>query len=192
MTQAELVVAFNDEVGDASSIFTASEVARWFNVGQSRLEYFRFVNVGLAWIAGDVSVNLPADFANVERFLLAPGVVDQGWMAEGDKLWKANYAGATAAGNMTMWYWAFWPAISAISSSFCPAICDAACVYYALHRAYRKLASNRSLFKRYSVLLGANAVSVAEIEAASQAYYEDFLLTKEDFPLRAPAGFYED
>jgi hypothetical protein len=69
---------------------------------------------------------------------------------------------------------------------------DYACLYYALHRFFRKLASNRVQYKRYSTLLGANAVSVADLQQESDRLLQDYFDARADDAPQHPAGFYAE
>lgn len=68
---------------------------------------------------------------------------------------------------------------------------DYACLYYALHLFYKRLASNRAFYKRYSTLVGANSVTMGDLQNEADRYYQEFLDAREDFtPL--PAALYHN
>jgi len=67
---------------------------------------------------------------------------------------------------------------------------DYACMYYALHRFYKKLASNRAFYKRYATLVGQNAVSLSDLQQESDPVLPRLLDSREDLEPEAPAYFY--
>ena len=68
---------------------------------------------------------------------------------------------------------------------------DYACINYMLSRFYKKLSSNRAFYKRYATLVGQNAVSMADLQAEADRYYQDFLDAREETKRVAPAFSYE-
>jgi len=68
---------------------------------------------------------------------------------------------------------------------------DYACINYMLSRFYKKLSSNRAFYKRYATLVGQNAVSMADLQAEADRYYQDFLEAREETKRVAPAFSYE-
>lgn len=82
------------------------------------------------------------------------------------------------------------PVGNGVVGSSLSAIADVACLYYALHRFYRLLASNRSYYKRYATLQGANSVSMGELQAEADRYYQDFIDARADMEPLPVAAFY--
>jgi hypothetical protein len=198
-TEATFLLAFDEEAGDAASLATTTEKDRWFNQGMHRLGKWKGYSTALTWAAGDKTESLPQNFIQVYRLVYDTGIADQpwyvfgtGWGTAGKQLIIRDPAGASAAGTATLYYWGYWPDMSATVASELPPDLDAGCLYYALHRFFRKLASNRVQYSRYSTLLGANAVSVADLQNESDRLLQDYLDTRADDSPAQPAGFYEE
>lgn len=179
-TQAEILVAFNEEMGDAATLFSTSEITRWFNDGQARLEQYKGKSTDLTWAAGDRTLALPADFALIDCLAYNDGVEEQAWEQHDKNLIIKDSAGATASGTARLYYWARYPDITGAVPSELARDADAACVYYALSRGFRKLSANRALYKRYSTLLGANAVTMEDLRRMCDELYEDYVEAKQN------------
>jgi hypothetical protein len=68
---------------------------------------------------------------------------------------------------------------------------DYAIIYFMLSRFYKKLSSNRAFYKRYATMVGQNAISMADLQAEADRYYQDFLDAREETKRVAPAFSYE-
>lgn len=191
LTSATIQTAFNEEAGAASSLTTPTEIERWWNEGQARLNRHFESSTSLVWAAGALEVALPADFVSISKLDYAPGQSWQDWRVFGRKLVLDDRNGATAASTgTTLYYWAERPDLTAGAPSIGTKQEDYACLYYALSRFYRKLASNRVVYTRYSTLLGANAVSVSDIQNEADRLLQDFIDARADLPPLQPAGYY--
>lgn len=191
MTGTAIATAFGEEAGDASSLATNAEIWRWFSEGQARLNRYLEKSTTLAWSAAALTVALPADFVSISKIDYDSGVTDQPFRIFGRSLIIDEPEGASADGTARLHYWAERPEIDAgadVSVGILQE--DYACVYFALHRFFRKLASNRVQYKRYSTLLGANAVSVADLQNESDRLLQDFRDARADLPQPPPASFY--
>lgn len=181
-TQAQIKTAFDEELGDSAGLFTLNETTRWFNDGQARLEWYRPQMSTLSWTAGALTVALPADFALADKLVLNSGVADEGWEQHGTTLHHPDSTGASAAGQGRLFYWAYWPDVDGANPSLMPRGADAACIYYAISRAYAKLSGSRAYYKRYATMLGANAVGMEDLRRLADEAYEDFVEAKADLP----------
>ncbi len=191
MVATLIATAFNEEAGDAASLASDTEKWRWFSEGQSRLGRYIEDSAALTWAAGATTVALPSDLILIDRLNYADGVNREGFRVFGRELVIDDPSGASDAGAATLYYWSERPVIdSSGDTSVGTQQEDWACIYYALHRFFRKLASNRVQYRRYSTLLGANAVSVADLQAESDRLLQDFIDARADLPPIAPATFY--
>lgn len=192
-TQATFLTAFDEEAGDAATLSVSAEKTRWWNEGQSRLPRHReMISSDIDWTAGDVTIALPTDFVDLERFIYADGSPIQDWRVFGKNLVLYVPTGATADGSAIVHYWGEWPDLASGQASLLPGRLDYACLYYALHRFFRKLSSNRALYNRYSTLLGANAVTMADLQAQSDRSLQDYLDARSDDVPPNPSGFYAE
>jgi hypothetical protein len=189
-THTDLDSAFDSEAGDVASIATSSQKQLWFNEGQARLLRFKPSTDDVVWVTGDRSLALPADFIQLDRVVYDESVRHQGWVVFGGDLVIHEPDGATADGSARLYYHADWPKISDTVASALSSIGDIACLYYALHRFYRLLASNRAYYKRYATLQGANAVTVGELQGEADRYYQDFIDTRADLEPLPASSFY--
>lgn len=189
-SDTDLQTNFDAEAGDVASIATAAQKRLWFNEGQARLLRFHAQNADLTWAAGDRSVSLPAGFVQLDKLVYDDSSRPEPFRVFGSELVIDHPDGACAAGGARLYFWAEWPQLTAVVNSSLSAIGDTACLYYALHRFYRLLASNRSYYKRYATLVGANAVTVGELQAEADRYYQDFIDSRADLEPLPAAAFY--
>ena len=192
LTQAEIFEAFSDEAGDAASLSSEAQVARWFNVGQARLGWYRIVEDELTWAEGDTTLALPADLFSVEQLLYPQSAGEDRWEPRNGSLVIEDYDGAQAAGSLKLWYRAYWPDVDTDSASELPRLADAACVAYALSRFFKKLVANRALYNRHATLVGQNAVSPDDLAAAAEEHYQDFIDLRADLPGEPAAIFHRE
>lgn len=190
-TQAEIKTAFDEEAGDASSLADVTEVTRWFNDGMARLGWLKPKTAVLTWAADARSVALPTDFASLDRLSFDEGVSAQPWEQFGTLTLEIEDAqGASSAGTAKLYYWAYWPDVTDSVDSALPRVGDAACLYYALSRFYKKLCSSRALYKRYATLLGQNAVTFDDLASQAEVWFNEYLDAKNDLPQSPMASFY--
>jgi hypothetical protein len=190
MTQAQLVLAFQEEAGDVTSLASTIEITRWFNAGQARLLRKFEKTADITWAAAVRSVALPADFVQMRKLVLAAETVGEEWQQFGDELVIDHHDGASAAGGARLYYYAEWPDVTDSVSSSLTKVEDVACLHYALSRFYKKLSSNRAYYKRYATLVGANAVSERDIQDEADRWYNDFLDAREDVKPPPPESYY--
>lgn len=189
-TDAILQENFDAEAGDMATIATDAQVRLWFNEGQARLLRFKASHEDITWTEGDRSIALPAGFVQTDKIVWDDSVRPQVFRVFGNELVIDCPTGASADGSARLYYWSEWPQITDADDSELSAMGDTACLYYALHRFYRLLASNRSYYKRYATLVGANAVTMGELQAEADRYYQDFIDTRADLEPLPAAAFY--
>lgn len=187
----DFIVAFDAEAGDIASLAVAASKIQWFNEGQERLNQWHPDFVDVAWQGGDRSVDLPADFVELSAVVYDEGAMVQDWRVWGQTLVIDDSNGATGAGSARVFYWAeFAPMTVATLATQLSRAQDFACLYYALHRFFKRLSSNRAFYKRYATLVGQNAVTMSDLQQESDRYYQDFLDAREDLKPEPPAFHY--
>lgn len=174
-----------------SGLSTAAQELLWFNEGQSRLNKYRPRTQDITWALADRSVNLASDFVSLQKLVTTSGNIAQPWRVFGQTLVLDDSDGASEAGGGRVYYWAEWPEMTAAVDSSLPLALDYACLYYAVSRFYKLLSSNRAYYKRYATQVGANAVSMSDLQQEADRYYQDFLDAREDHRPEPPAFFFE-
>lgn len=182
--------AFTQEAGDASSLADATEIRRWWNEGQQRLLRYLESEDDISWSAGDLEVTMDTRIVAIDRLDYDLGVARQNFRLFGYNLIVDNPLGATADGTARLYYWATRDPLVDGGTSVGSELEDYACIYYALHRFYRKLVSNRVHYARYSTLLGANAIAVGDLQAESDRLLQDFTDARSELPPLQPASFH--
>lgn len=191
-SQADFVTSFDAQAGDVASLATTAQKTLWFNEGMHRLGHFRPRKdaTGLSWTAADTTHALPSDFALIERIVYDDGVTAEEWQVFGTDLYIFDEDGATSTGTAALYYWAYFPDMSGSQASLLSYEQDFACLYYALYRFYRLLASNRSYYKRYATMVGANAIQAGDLQAEADRYLQDYMDSRNDQVPKPPVGFY--
>jgi hypothetical protein len=183
-----MLTAFDEEAGDAAVLFGSTPKIRWWNEGQARLENYKEDSTDLTWDAGDLTVDLPSDFISVDLLQYGVSVAPEEWEVFGKTLRHRMAEGAGSDGSATLYYYREWTPLGATSEL--TARDDYACLYFALHRMFRVLASDRVHFRRYATMLGANAISVADLQAESDRLLNDYIDARSDDPVLPPAAFH--
>lgn len=193
MTKAEIVAAIDVELGDAAAALTdAATKARWFNEGQSRLEWYTHSVVPLSWNVGDLFVAYPSPIVGHVETLYPDGAQETRWRPTQGGLLIEDYAGAQYAGDCKVIVRTYWPEVTDVQASLLPRTGDAACLSYALHKFFRRAASDRSVFERYSTLTGENGVAIDDLGDLADDHYRDFLDLRNDLPVEPPAPYFGD
>lgn len=190
-TSANYILSFDAEAGAVASLATTAQKILWFNEGQARLLKYSPLTDDITWLAADRSVALNSDFVEMQKIIFAAGVSHEPWRVFGQTLVTDDPGGASAAGSARVYYWADWPVLTNGGSSSLNAAHDYACLYYALHRFYKLLSSNRFYYKRYATLVGANVVTASDLQQEADRYYQDFLDSREDNHPVPPAFYFE-
>lgn len=187
------ITAFDAEAGDISTLATSAQKIIWFNEGQARLGKRKPTYADITWSAGDRSVTIAASaFVQIDKIIWNDGTTPEAWRVWGNTLVLDDPAGATAAGGARVYYWAeFTEMTTATTATDLDLSGDYACLYYALSRFYKKLSSNRAYYKRYSTIVGANAVTMTDLQQEADRYYTDFLEARADLEPDPPAFHYD-
>jgi len=191
-SRADYEAAFDAEAGDAASLADQSVRILWYNEGQARLLRKKASNVDVTWAKAAREVPTVAMFLQLDKIVWNDGTTPESFRVWGESLILDDPKGTSAAGGARLYYWSeFTPMDVSTSATETTPTEDFACLYYALSRFYRRLASNRSIYTRYSTLLGQNAVSMGDLQQEYERYYQDFIDSREDVEPKPPAYFYE-
>jgi hypothetical protein len=189
-TQAEILTAVGEQLGDVSALATDAEKIRWFNDAQARIGWFGVTSIDVTWAEGDRSISLPATVYQVEEMLYADSEYERRWEPVTGALVIYSEDGARADGGAAVLVRTYWPEVTGAVSSSLPRAGDAACISYVLHRFFRKLVANRALFQRYATLIGSNGVRIEDLSQTSDDHYSDFLDLRGDLPDSPVVTFY--
>jgi hypothetical protein len=194
-TLANLRDYVRDELGPelgAASFFSDGDIDRYLNDGLKRLGYFLEKSAVLTWGAGDTSVALPSDYISEDRLESVPPSA----LPYERRIWGGTMyfqtTGALSAGSATLYYFGFHPALSVSQASLLPETGDTGLVAFACYRAYKRIASSRADYRRYSTLVAGNGVDVDELASVSDQFYAEFLEAKDGLPTRQATTFYGD
>lgn len=186
------ITAFDAEAGDVSGLATSAQKIIWFNEAQARLLRRRPTYADITWLAGDRSVALNSAFVKLDKIVWNDGTTPEPWRVWGETLVLDDPNGAVGDGGARVFYWAEWTEMTTVTTATDLNISqDYACLYYALSRFYKKLASNRAYYKRYATLVGQNAVTMTDLQQEADRYYQDFLEARQDLEPDPPAFFYD-
>ncbi|MBA2726484.1 MAG: hypothetical protein H0U53_10880 [Actinobacteria bacterium] len=191
MTQAQILIDFEEEVGEAFGAVSDADVIRWFNLGQSRLRRKYEKVAEIVWTAALRSVALPTDYLGFGRLTVNAGISPEPWYVFGDTLILQDPGGASSAGGARLHYYSEWPNVTAAAPSQLTTVEDQACMNFALHRFFKKLLSNHSHYARFAALVGQETMEREWMKQESDRYYQDFLDARDDTPSLPPAFFYE-
>jgi hypothetical protein len=191
LTQEQFRDAAVGDLGDElAALLDDADIDRWVNIGKDLLGPRVGKRADLTWAALDRSVNLPADFIKIARVKPQADVVMPAWQIHGLVMWFEAPEGASEAGTADIFYWALYPDITSSVPSTLLRNEETAVVSYVLHRFYRKIASSRALFRRYSVITGQNGVDVEDLQAIAREHLLDFEEGAKDTEQPEPVSYY--
>lgn len=195
LSLAYLTDAVTQDLGDVAGLFAPSQIARYLNEAQRRLEpeVARERMTTATWAADATSYTLPTDLISITalepdstsysvpgRYRIHGGVM---YFDQRDTVY---------AFSGRLYYRAHFPQISDSVDSLVPPAAGDALVSFALYRCFHRIASNRSEYRRYSTL-AQNGVTVAELEGIATNHLADFNDAKALAQnLEQPSYFYED
>lgn len=169
------------------------EIDIWINDGQNKLEYLSYSTTTLTWLTGATSVALPTDLEQMgdlyPSYDLPTVPKFRQW---GLTLIFTDDQGAMEDGNARLLYRSRPTRITEDDDSTLPPAGDNACICYAVSRAWKRIASDRVVYRRYSTITGQNNVTSQDLDAIAERYYNDFLDAKDDLPLSPPSTFWAD
>lgn len=188
----EYILSFDAEAGDIFTLATAAQKILWFNEGQARLNRYAARSLDVTWAATDRSIPMSGDFVALEKIVPNSGSHAEPWRVYGNALVIDDPLGPGEAGSARVYYWGEWAVMTTVTTATELSLAqDYACLYYALSRFYKKIASNRAFYKRYATLVGQNAVSMTDLQQEADRYYQDFLESRADFAPDPAAFFYD-
>lgn len=191
-TDDAMVTAFDAEAGTPATLATAAQKIQWWNEGQARLGYYKALTSDLTWAADAREVALPAGFISMDKLVVGDGYTPQPWRVFGANLVLDDPTGASEAGGARLYYWGQYTEMTTSTTATELTLAgDYACMYYALSRFFKRLSANRSYYKRYATLVGANAVTQTDLQQEADRYYQDFLDARDDLRPLPPAFAYE-
>lgn len=187
----DFVDDFQGEVGDeVFTLFRSKDVERWLNRAQARLGVYRPMSASLSWNVGDTEILLPSDFREVESVTALTGSCLPDYREWGGKLVVLAVDGAVSSGQARLLYKAYWPQITSAADSVLPDVGDDAVLSFALYRAYKKLASSRSDYRKYATMTGANGVDIGELDDLSERHLADFETGRDELTAHSSTFFY--
>lgn len=174
---AELLDSVNQELGDAAPLIPNSAIERFINEGQSRYEpevLLPSVDATVVWSEDDTSVALPTDFAELTDII---PTYDSGYrvpqyFVHGTSLQFTSPAPTDFTGRL--FYLAHFPTITNAQSCTLPGAAADGLVSYALYKCFKRIASSRTLYKRYSTLVN-NQTDVKDLESLSENHFNDYI-----------------
>jgi hypothetical protein len=189
----DLTDSFFDEIpAELRSVVVPGELARWLNEGRTRLGYYLQKETDLTWVSADRTVALPTDYFRFTELTPDVGTVLPKMRIHGPTIYFIHSDGAASDGTARLLYLARVPVISDSQVSLLTEEGEQAIISFARYRFYSKIAASRSDYRRYSTLLGANAVAMEELDALAAGYLADFQSGQETLPTEEPVTFYGD
>lgn len=191
---ANLILEVKDELGaDIAALYADDdEYARYLNQGQRRLGFHEEEVTTLTWNVDDASVALPADCVHLDKLVPAIGTTLPPHKVWNNVLYFLHPEGARSAGSATAYYYANYPTITDSQSSELPPEGDTAIVAFAAYRFFRRLASSRADYNRYSTVLAQNGIDLEELASIADDYLTEFESARESLPSEEPVSFYGD
>lgn len=187
---------FSDEVGAdlvaLVDVTAGGDVDRWLSEGLRRLGWLLEQTASLTWNAGATSVALPADYYKVSDVVPATGTRLPAYRVFGTVIRFLDPDGAEADGEATLYYHARHADIDDANPSTLPDEGNRALQAFLLYRFWKKLATNRSDYRRYATIAGQNAVDIDELTAMADRALDDFLSLQGALPLQEPVTFFGD
>ena len=168
------------------------QLDRWVNRGRVRLGIYDAKSVDLEWSSNATEVEFPEDYARFDRLIATPLIAVIPQYTVLTRSLSFLDPERVGAGSGTLYYGAFFPPISASVESTMPPLADEAVVSYALARFFRRIATTRSDFRRYTSITGQNGVDVADLIDLAERHDADCEAARADLVNAAPAAFYGD
>lgn len=193
MTEAEILSAVQAELGaNLNPLLPTAQVTRWFNEGQARLQWYTHGVEAVTWLEGDLTVTFASAHVGVDEILYPEDAQERRWRPIQGGLIIEDYDGAAYDGDAKVIVRTYWPEVSSGTPSSLPREGDAACIAYVLHRFYRFLVADRSVYQRYSTMMGENGVGINDLSNTSDDHYKDFLDLRADLPVEPGSAFFPE
>ena len=172
-----LVDSVTDELGDVASLVSIGVIERAINEGQTRMEPMVLLEVAtdFGWSALAGVVTLPDDLYELVR--LEPDE-DHRYIEIRRHRKHANALyfkspSLVEAWDGTLFYRAHYPTITADQDCLLPDSAADGLVSYALYKVYKRIASNRTDYRKFSTLVN-NATSVGDLLDLSNTHLQDW------------------
>lgn len=194
ISQADIHTRLTLELGSNLSTMLpgAADEVKWFNEGQSRLQWYKHDVLDVTWLEGDLQVTFAVPVVEVVEVLYGVDNIERRWQATRTGLIIEDYRGAEADGDAKVIVRRYWTDVDGSTSSELGPDGDAACLSYCLYKFFRRLASDRSVYQRYATLMGENGVSIDDLSDQADDHYRDFLDARADLPSEPAALFYPE
>ena len=198
MTLEEQLESFYVDAGltdeaERGDLAQEGDVERWLNQARIKIGPVARRSAALYWEADDTVIDLPRNCYSISRI-----VVDSGYSLPPYDEWGQVLAlrqPATGNGSATVFYTGYFDPVSTENPQADDPTQDAvglACVSYALSRFFRKLASSRVDYRRYSTLTGQSGIEAADLRDLADDHLADFESAKNDLFDQASSSYYGD
>lgn len=173
---AYLTASVDDQLGVVADLIPAGFIERAVNEGQRRYEpqILLPVSVALTWADDAISVALPADFVEIAAVIgdtTTHGALPLQTRRHGNTLYF--YCKQRAFSGM-LHYFAHYPDITDDTDSALPQVATDGLISYALYKAWKRIASNRTDYRKYATLVN-NQTDISDLSALSEAHFNDYL-----------------
>lgn len=191
-TQARAALVLELGANLSTLLPTEPTTTRWFNEGQARLQWYTHGVEEVSWAVGDLFVAFAAPHVGVVEILYPEGAdgYETRWKPVVGGLAIEDFDGAEFAGEAKVIVRTYWPDVEAEVASLLPTDGDAACLAYCLYKFFRYLVADRSVYQRYSTMMGENGVDINDLSNTADDHYKDFLDIRVDLPVEPGAAFF--
>ena len=171
-----LVDSVEEQLGDVKDLIPPAFTERAVNEGQRRYEPQILLpkSIAISWADDAMTVSLPTDFveiATVQALASPIGAFPLQTRRHGNNLYF--YEKQPAFSGM-LHYFAHYPDITDDDDSLLPQVAVDGLISYALYKAWKKIASNRTDYRRYSTLVN-NQTDINDLASLSEAHFNDYL-----------------
>lgn len=176
-TLSYIVDSVEEQLGDVKDLIPPAFTERAANEGQRRYEPQILLpkSIALSWAADSISVALPTDFVEIATVIPSATVTTAPFPQEirrhGNTLF---FYCKQSAFTGTLHYFAHYPDITDDDDSQLPQVATDGLISYVLYKAWKKIASNRTDYRRYSTLVN-NQTDISDLAALSEAHFNDYL-----------------
>lgn len=175
---------------ELSRIFPDAALDEFINEGLQSLEYWKPKASTLTWAVDATSVTLPTDLIHIDKIICDDGDFLDSYFQHGGYLYFHDPTGASIAGGASIYYWAYYPEINGTQDSELPPIGDTALVQYCAYKMFRRVATSRSDYRKYAVLMGGNGADISVLEAQADIFFRDFEDAKRKLEILKPPTLY--
>lgn len=196
MTLNEMLESFYVDAGlteevDRDALAPQGDVETWLLHARLRLGVYQPQTETVSWEANDDSIPLPAGFVSFDKLIVYTGDLPAHDEVSGELVFRCP---STASGTGRIYYSRLFP-LADDTDAPGSAAQDRAClafVSYALSRFFRRLASSRVDYKRYSTVTGQAGLEAADLQSLADDHRNDFEAFRSELSLSPGASFYGD